>query len=73
MLLGASDGKRTETINDLDGFVANFWRAVAADPDAVAHCADWPRIEADLEARHAWLVVRADRLRWQLEDPDFFQ
>ena len=72
MLLGAPDGKRVETINDADGFVANFWRAVAADPEGVAHYADWPCSEADLEARHAWLVVRAERLRWQLEDPDFY-
>ena len=72
MLLGAPDGKRIETINDFDGFVANFWRAISHDPEAVAQWADWPCIEADLEARHAWLVNRADRLRWQLEDPDFY-
>jgi len=72
MLLGAPDGKRIETINDADGFIVNFWRAVAADPDAVTYWADWPCTEADLEARHAWLVVRAERLRWQLEDPDFY-
>ena len=29
MLLGAPDGKRVETINDLDGFVSNFWRALS--------------------------------------------
>ena len=72
MLLAAPPGQRVETINDFDGFVANFWRAIAADPQAVAHWADWPCIEADLEARHAWLVNRAERLRWQLEDPDFY-
>lgn len=72
VLLAAPEGQRIETINDMDGFVANFWRAVARDPDAVAHHADWPCIEADLEARHAWLVNRADRLRWQLEDPDWY-
>jgi hypothetical protein len=72
MLLAAPDCKRIETINDADGFIANFWRAVAADPDAVAQHADWPCSEVDLEARHAWLVNRADRLRWQLEDPDFY-
>ena len=72
MLLAAPEGRRTETINDFDGFVSNFWRAVAHDPDAVAHHADWPCIEADLEARHAWLVQRTGRLRWQLEDPDFY-
>ena len=72
MLLFAPEGKRVETINDADGFVANFWRAVAHDPDGVAHHADWPCSEIDLEARHAWLVNRAERLRWQLEDPDFY-
>src|SRR5690606_15823004 len=51
---------------------ANFWRAVSWAPDEVAHYADWPVNEADLEARHAWLVQRAERLRWSLEDPDFF-
>ena len=42
MLLGAPPGKRIETINDADGMVANFWRAIAHDPDAVARAADWP-------------------------------
>jgi site-specific DNA-adenine methylase len=27
---------RIETVNDLDGMISNFWRAIAADPDAVA-------------------------------------
>ena len=72
MLLLAPFVPRVETINDADGFVANFWRSVANDPDAVAHHADWPVVEADLEARHAWLVQRSERLRWQLEDPDFY-
>ena len=26
----------SETVNDKDGFVANFWRALQADPDGVA-------------------------------------
>lgn len=72
MLLGRPNPGKVETINDADGFVANFWRAVSNDPDAVTRHADWPCIEADLEARHAWLVNRSERLRWQLEDPDFY-
>ena len=56
MLLAAPEGKRIETSTDLDGFVANFWRALAHDPDAVAHAADWPVNEVDLVARHSWLV-----------------
>ena len=40
MLLAAPpDAARIETINDFDGFVANFWRAIAHAPDAAAHAA----------------------------------
>ena len=73
MLLGAPDGKRVETVNDFDGMVANFWRAIAADPEAVAHHADWPVNEVDLVARHGWLVRQIETLRSNLEaDPDFY-
>jgi site-specific DNA-adenine methylase len=73
MILGAPDGKRVETINDADGFVANFWRAVAADADAVADAADWPTNETDLFARHSWLVRQAPSLTDKLHgDPDFY-
>lgn len=54
MLLARPNGRgKIETVNDKCGFIANFWRAVQADPDAVAHWADWPVNEADLTARHA--------------------
>ena len=62
MLLGAPAGKRVETINDADGFVANFWRAIAHDAEAVAEHADWPTNEADLFARHSWLVSNRQSL-----------
>jgi DNA adenine methylase len=45
-----------ETVNDFDGLLANFWRAVKGDPEAVAKWADWPVNENDLHARHSWLV-----------------
>jgi hypothetical protein len=62
-----------ETINDADGFVSNFWRAVQADPDTVASHADFPVIERDLEARHHWLVTEgAARLAAVAGDPDAF-
>ena len=63
----------TETVNDKDGLLANFWRAVSRDPDAVAAAADWPVNENDLHARHAWLVGRRDGLTARLEgDPEFY-
>lgn len=49
---------RIETVNDLDCFVANFWRAVRLAPEETAEWADWPVNEADLHARHRWLVNR---------------
>jgi hypothetical protein len=72
MLLGAPEGRRIETINDFDGFVSNFWRSVSMDSDAVAQWADWPVNEADLFARHSWLIRQGDALRAKLEDPEFF-
>ncbi|MDE2105962.1 MAG: DNA adenine methylase [Patescibacteria group bacterium] len=63
----------TETVNDADGLLANFWRAIQADPEAVASYADWPVNENDLHARHAWLVGVKDSLQARLEgDPDYF-
>lgn len=72
VLLGRPHVKGTETINDLDGFVANFWRSVKLSPDAVAEWADNPVNENDLHARHVWLLQRKDTMRAQLEgDPDW--
>ena len=66
--------RRAETVNDADGFLANFWRAVAHDPDAVAHYADYPVNEVDLFARHLWLVNtgRSVLLNGMEADPDFY-
>ena len=73
MLLGSPDAKRVETINDFDGFVANFWRAISHDPETVAHHADWQCNEVDLFARHSWLVRQTETLREKLEaDPDYY-
>ena len=74
MLLGAPDDKKfTATINDFDGFVANFWRAIAHAPDEVAHYADWPVNETDLFARHSWLVRQRETLTDRLHgDPEWF-
>jgi hypothetical protein len=63
----------TETVNDADGFVANFWRAIAADPKATAKHADWPVNENDLHARHSWLIGQRESITAKLEgDPEWF-
>ena len=62
-----------ETVNDADGFVANFWRALQHDCDAVAEHADNPVNEADLHARHLWLIGQRERITERLMgDPDFY-
>lgn len=63
---------RIETVNDLDCFIANFWRALKADPDLLAELADWPVNEADLHARHLWLVNREEFRERMKSDPEYF-
>lgn len=41
----------TETINDINGWICNFWRALQSDPEGVAYFADYPVSELDLHAR----------------------
>lgn len=73
VLLARPHAPGIETINDKDAFVANFWRALAADPDTVTRYADDPVNEADLHARHVWLVARREELTGRLEgDPDYY-
>jgi hypothetical protein len=72
VLLARPHVGRCETINDLDGMVANFWRAVRSQPDAVAEACDWPVIEADLHARHLWLIGQRESLTARLiADPEW--
>jgi DNA adenine methylase len=76
VLLGRPDPEwrgAIETVNDANGYIANFWRALQSDPDAVAYYADWPINENDLHARHWWLINRKESLRARLEgDSDYF-
>ena len=62
-----------ETVNDKNGFLSNFWRAVKHDPEQVAAYADWPASENDLHARHSWLVRNGSDLAERLEgDPEYY-
>ena len=73
VLFGRPHPPRLETINDKDGLVANFWRAVKHDPEAVARWADNPVNENDLHARHIWIVNQLADFVPRLEgDPDFY-
>ena len=56
-----------ETVNDLDGYICNFWRSIIYSPEKTAKWADNPVNENDLHARHVWLLKQRELLRAQLE------
>jgi hypothetical protein len=72
VLLARPEPQGTETVNDMDGNLANAWRAIQSQPEATARWADWPVSECDLHARHLWLLdtgqERSDRL---MADPNW--
>ncbi len=72
VMLARPHTPKVETANDKDGLIANFWRATSSTPDEVARWADWPVNEADLHARHQWLVAQAPALLEKLvTDPEY--
>ena len=62
------------TLNDIDGNISNFWRAMKQAPEEVAMHASSPVNECDLHARHLSLVNNAQKLTSRLmADPDYFE
>lgn len=72
VLLGRPHAPQTETVNDLDCYLSNFWRAMTRDPVSLAYHSDWPVNEADLHARHLWLVNQDEFRERMKTDPDFY-
>lgn len=73
VLLGRPTRPSTEVINDANGLIANFWRAVKYDPNAVAHFANWPVSEIDLLAREKEVMELLPGLVEALNaNPDWF-
>jgi len=73
VLLGRQTPPHTETVNDLDCHVANFWRALQAAPDEVAKHADWPVNEADLHPRHCYLLnLKPSLAERVMGDPNYY-
>lgn len=71
VLLARPTHGKYETVNDANGFLSNFWRAVKHDSDAVAKWCDFPVSERDLHARHYWLKTEgAERLMRIMGDPE---
>jgi hypothetical protein len=73
VVLGRPHAPRIETVNDLDAFLVNIFRALQADPDAVAHWCDFPVNEAQQHAIHTWLVEQRETFAARLMgDPDYY-
>lgn len=72
VLLNRPHAPATETVNDKDAYLANFWRAIRFQPEETARWADWPVSEADLLARHRWLDAEGARLLERVKsDPEY--
>lgn len=70
VLLAAPEPANLEVVNDMNGFLANFWRATKCQPGEVAREADYPVSHIDLGARHRWLMAQRDRIAAALQDPE---
>ena len=73
VLLEAPAPASLEVVNDVNRYVANFWRCVKYQPEATAREADYPVSHIDLDARHRWLTApeRVAELDAQLADPEW--
>jgi DNA adenine methylase len=71
VLLGAPKPASLEVVNDFNGFIANFWRAVKNQASEVAFWADYPVSHIDLGARHIWLLDARESIALGLQDPNW--
>ena len=72
VMLNRPHQPKTETVNDIDCYLSNFWRALQNAPDELAKWADHPVNECDLHARHLWLLGRSEFRERMKTDPDFY-
>lgn len=73
VLLSNPSTSKIETVNDADCFLVNFWRCISNDPEQVVKYADYPILEADLHARHKWMLSNAnDDFRSKMNDDPHF-
>lgn len=73
VLLARPHKARLETVNDLNHYLINFWRALKADASVVAYHTENPISEADLYARNKTLIETSEEFKTKiLDDPEFF-
>ena len=56
VLFGNPNPAKIETVNDIDCFLVNFWRATIYDVENVIKFADVPVNETEIHARHRFLI-----------------
>ncbi len=73
VLLAAPKPASLEVINDLNFYIANFWRCIKFQPDPTWLAQDYPVSHKDLDARHRWLTdpERTKLLSDSLSDPEW--
>ena len=71
MLIAAPRAASLEVVCDMNGFIANFWRAVKHQPNKVAEWADYPVSHIDLGARHRWLMDQRETFGAAMSDPNW--
>jgi DNA adenine methylase len=71
---GSAERLQYEYVGDADCQIANFFRAAKlANSEELAHFADWPASQLDLEARASWLKAQRRRLAENLKaDPNWY-
>jgi DNA adenine methylase len=72
MLLGRPNVRGAETVNDIDGLLTNFWRALKADPEGLAALSECPPSEIDCTARHNWVYENKQRIIQMQQDPEYY-
>ena len=55
VLLACRHPAKSETVNDISGFICNVWRAIKYDPEGVAQWVDMRVCELTMEAASKWL------------------
>ena len=64
--------RRTETINEFDGYLTNVMRAIKGNPAAVADACDWWVSELDLHARSQWMLEHREPITERLRSDPFW-
>lgn len=73
MLLGNPYDTKREIVNDINGFLVNFWRGIKYAPQDTLEASEWMQSELDLNARQEYMHDVRDDLEDKLkDDPKYY-